>query len=278
MLILTFMTRFLFVSAENDALHGCKAGGMGDVVRDVPQEIAARGDQAGVVVPSYGRLHRGGTLLGTLQVPLRGSVYEMEVYRVSAKKEVKGLSHFVVHHPEIQAGDIAHMYHHDPEEPFHTDFVKFSIFCAGVAEGIRQGVFGNLQTVHLHDWHSSLLLVLREFDPRYEAMRSLRFVFSIHNLAIQGIRPLGGHYSSLNHWFPHLSYKTEALIDPRYRDCINLMAVGIRLSDAVHTVSPSYMLDILKPSRPPQFIGGEGLESDLQQARSEGRLFGILNG
>jgi starch synthase len=272
------MNRFLFVSAENDSLHGCKAGGMGDVVRDVPREIASRGDQVGVVVPSYGRLHQGGTLLQTLQVPLRDSVYEMEVYRVSGKKDIKGLTHYVLHHPEIQAGDIAHMYHHDPEEPFHTDFVKFSIFCSGVAEGIRQEVFGPLQTVHLHDWHSSLLLVLREFDPRYEALRSLRFIFSIHNLAIQGIRPLTGHYSSLSYWFPKLHYKPEALTDPRYQDCINLMAVGIRLSDAVHTVSPSYMLDILKPSRPPEFIGGEGLEKDLQQARDEDRLFGILNG
>ncbi|MGA9239060.1 glycogen/starch synthase, partial [Robiginitalea sp.] len=42
--------RFLFVAAENDAIADCKAGGMGDVVRDVPREIAARGDEVSVVV------------------------------------------------------------------------------------------------------------------------------------------------------------------------------------------------------------------------------------
>ena len=56
-------------------------------------------------------------------------------------------------------------------------------------------------------------------------------------------------------------------MDYRYPDCINLMAIGIRLADSVHTVSPSYKEDILHPSAPPEFIGGEGLEIDLQQAQ-----------
>jgi starch synthase len=57
------------------------------------------------------------------------------------------------------------------------------------------------------------------------------------------------------------------------------MAAGIRMADAVHTVSPSYAEEILTPSRKPRrFSGGEGLEEDLQAAKKENRLFGILNG
>ena len=272
------MNRFLFVAAENDALEGCKAGGMGDVVRDVPREIALRGDEVGVVVPSYGRLHKKGRFLNLLKVELRGQPYELELYEVPPKRTVDGLTHYVIHHPEIEAGDIAHIYHHDPDEPFYTDFIKFTIFCAGVAEALHQEVFGPVGIVHLHDWHSSLLLFLREYHPRYLVLRELRMVYSIHNLAIQGIRPFGDHYASMENWFPQVEFPWEPLLDPRYRDCINLMGVGIRLADAVHTVSPSYMEDILKPSNPPEFIGGEGLEKDLSRAHSEGRLFGILNG
>ncbi|MGS0525000.1 glycogen/starch synthase [Zobellia nedashkovskayae] len=55
------------------------------------------------------------------------------------------------------------------------------------------------------------------------------------------------------------------------------MAVGIRLADSVHTVSPSYKEDVMLPSARPEFVGGEGLEKDLQQANNEGRLVGILN-
>jgi len=270
--------RFLFVAAENDALPECKAGGMGDVVRDVPREIARRGDEVRVVVPSYGRLHQAGTFVSTLEFSLRGLLYTAELYEVAPKKKVKGITHYVIHHPEITAGEIAHMYHHDPEEPFYTDTVKFTIFCTAVAAGVQQGVFGNPECIHLHDWHSSLLLFLREFHPDYPSLKPIRFVYSIHNLAIQGIRPFSGNYSSLEHWFPDLAYDRKALQDPRYGDCMNLMALGIRLADAVHTVSPTYMKDIMKPSAPPEFIGGEGLEDDLKQADGEGRLFGILNG
>lgn len=271
------MNNFLFVSAENDAIPNCKAGGMGDVVRDVPREIAKRGDHAHVVVPSYSRLHQNGTFMTHLEFPLRGTTYRAELYKVQGKKENALITHYVIHHPEIEAGGIAHIYHDDPEEPFFTDAIKYFIFCTAVAEAIKTNAFGALNIVHMHDWHSSTVLFLKAYHPRYKELKKIRFVYSIHNLAIQGIRPFYNNYASLNNWFPEVALDHEALCDPRYRDCINLMAVGIRLSDAVHTVSPSYKEDIMKPSRPPEFIGGEGLEKDLLKADNEGRLFGILN-
>lgn len=273
------MNNFLFVSAENDAIPDCKAGGMGDVVRDVPRNIAEKGDKVHVITPSYSRLHRnGGTLRTKLNFELRGIIYTAELYEVIPKKEFANIHHYVIHHPEIEAGDIAHIYHNDPKEPFFNDALKFIIFCASVAEAIKKGAFGKLDVVHLHDWHTSLLLFLRAYHPAYSMLEKTRFVYTIHNLAIQGIRPFHNNYSSLQNWFPNIPIDYEKLKDPRYEDCINLMAVGIRLADAVHTVSPSYKDDVLKPSKPPEFIGGEGLEKDLQMADQEDRLFGILNG
>jgi starch synthase len=273
------MNNFLFVSAENDAISYCKAGGMGDVVRDVPRNIADRGDKVHVVTPSYSRLHRyGGTLKTKLNFKLRGITYTAELYEVIPKKEFHNIHHYVIHHREIQSGDIAHIYHNDPKEPFYNDALKFFIFCTAVAEAIKRGSFGRLDIVHLHDWHTSLLLFLREYNERYVGLKSIRFVYTIHNLAIQGIRPFEENYSSLQNFFPDIPIDYTNLMDYRYRDCINLMAIGIRFADAVHTVSPSYKEDILLPSNPPEFIGGESLEKDLQQADKEGRLFGILNG
>ncbi|WP_394970314.1 glycogen synthase [uncultured Croceitalea sp.] len=272
------MNNFLFAAAENDGIANCKAGGMGDVVRDVPRQISEKGDKAHVVVPSYGRLHQQGVLKTKLNFTLRGVTYTAELYEVKPKKEYPNLYHYVIHHPEIEAGGIAHIYHDDPEEPFYTDAIKYFIFCTAIAEAIKKGAFGKLDIVHLHDWHSSLILFLREYHRAYENLKKIRFVYSIHNLAIQGIRPFNDNYSSLKNWFPEVPYDEKGLQDYRYEDCINLMAVGIRLADAVHTVSPSYKKDIMKPSSPPEFIGGEGLEKDLQLADKEKRLFGILNG
>ncbi|MBS9461769.1 glycogen/starch synthase [Flagellimonas sp. 389] len=272
------MNNFLFVAAENDALANCKAGGMGDVVRDVPRQISERGDKVHVIVPSYSRLHKDGLFKTDLKFSLRGLTYNAELYEVKPKKEFSNIVHYVLHHPEIEAGDIAHIYHNDPEEPFYTDAIKYFIFCTAVAEAVKQGAFGQLDIIHLHDWHSSLLLFLREYHENYKNLKDIRTVYSIHNLAIQGIRPFADNYSSVKNWFPHVDFDYMSLMDYRYQDCINLMAVGIRFADAVHTVSPSYKEDVLLPSSPPEFIGGEGLEKDLLKADEEGRLFGILNG
>ncbi len=272
------MNNFLFVAAENDGLYKCKAGGMGDVVRDVPRQISERGDKVHVVVPSYSRLHKDGIFKTKLNFELRGITYSAELYEVIPKKEYNNIHHYVIHHPEIEGGEIAHIYHDNPVEPFFTDFVKFTIFCTAVAEAVKRGAFGKLDIMHLHDWHSSLLLFLKTFHPDYKALKKIRFVYTIHNLAIQGIRPFEDNYASLRNWFPDIPFDKKGLMDYRYQDCINLMAVGIRYADAVHTVSPSYKEDVLLPSEPPEFIGGEGLEKDMQVADNEGRLFGILNG
>ncbi|MGB3775250.1 MAG: glycogen/starch synthase [Leeuwenhoekiella sp.] len=272
------MQNFLFVAAENDALAECKAGGMADVVRDVPRQIAANGDQVHVVVPSYSRLHQEGRFITDLAFHLKEGIYTAQLYEVQPKKEVKHITHYVIHHPEIQAGSIAHIYHHDAVEPYYNDAIKFFIFCSAVAQAIVQGAFGRLDVAHLHDWHTATLLFLREYNPGFQSLKDIKFIYTIHNLSIQGIRPFEGSYASLTSFFPNFDFNWDRLRDPRFKDCINLMAIGIRLSDAVHTVSPSYREDILKPSDPPEFIGGEHLELDLQEANDQGRLFGILNG
>lgn len=272
------MNNFLFIASENDGISNCKVGGVGDVIRDVPRQISKRGDQVHVVTPSYSRLHQNGHLLSKLNVALRGVTYVVYLYEVPGKEPDPNISHYVIHHPEIDAGNIGGIYHHDPDEPFYTDVIKYFIFCTAVAEALKAGKFGTVDIVHLHDWHSSLMLFLRSYHPSYISLRKMRFVYCIHNLALQGIRPFENNYSSLRSWFPDLEYNQEALRDPRYPDCFNLMAIGIRMADAVHTVSPSYKQDVLLPSEGPEFIGGEGLEGDLRQADRDNRFHGILNG
>ena len=218
------MNNFLFVSAENDAIPNCKAGGMGDVVRDVPRQISEHGDKVHVIVLSYSRLHHDGIFKTSLYFNLRSMGYAAELYEVKPKKEVPNIVHYVIHHPEIEAGDIAHIYHNDPEEPFFTDAIKYFIFCTAVAEAVKRGAFGDLDIIHLHDWHSSLLLFLRRYHDDYALLKNIRFVYSIHNLAIQGIRPFGDNYSSVTNWFPNIRFEEDDLKDYRYTDCINLMA------------------------------------------------------
>ncbi|MFT5393888.1 MAG: starch synthase [Gammaproteobacteria bacterium] len=272
--------RVLMVAAENDALPGGKVGGIADVVRHVPMALADLGNEVAVVTPAYGFLHLlpGARLRAHTEVAFGPGHHELSTYEVPGRDHHSGVTHLVMEGHGLGTGASAGIYHNDaPERPFATDATKFSLFCAGVANAAVQGVFGGVDTLHLHDWHAALILLLVRCDPHFAKLANLRTVFSIHNLSLQGVRPLGGDPSSLDAWFPNLEYKKRDVVDPRWPTCINPMAIGIRLADAVHTVSPTYAKEILQPSEPGR-PGGEGLEGELGNAAQDGRLHGILNG
>ncbi len=279
----------LMVAAENDGIENCKVGGIGDVIRDVPVALTHNDCAVSVVTPSYGYLHEAPGTQHIVDVLFRFSGAEQiaGLYRVRPKNtDGERVTHYVIDHPvfknlDEERGEFEIYSHDKPGRPFATDATKFACFNAAVCSAIQQQLFGSLNILHLHDWHAAFLLMLRRFDAHAEHLRGLRTVYTIHNLALQGARPFENDSSSLESWFPQLEQTPELLQtlgDPRWEDCVNPMAAGIRLADAVHTVSPTYAREILEPSRPPQSFGGEGLEADLQAAMQENRLQGILNG
>lgn len=276
-------SEILMLAAENDALPGAKVGGIGDVVRDVPPALAALGCRVTVLTPGYGTqsARPGAKRLASLEVGFGGGARHVELYQVPPRTPRDGVRHWVLEHPLFAACGRGRIYCDDPpSRPFARDASKFALFCAAAAEAVVQGHCGRPDIIHLHDWHAALFLLLRRYHPAYRALQLVRCVFSIHNLALQGVRPLNGDDSSLSAWFPGLHYQHSEVADPRWPDCVNPMAVGVRLADAVHAVSPTYAEEILRPSAVQNrgYYGGEGLENDLAEARAEGRLHGILNG
>jgi starch synthase len=301
------------LSAENDALPGGKVGGVGDVVRDVPSALVSLPEFHGhvsVVVPSAGFLHRDATAsLGTFTFSFRGEDQTGELFEVPGRRPHPQIRQLVIHHPLLEAIDPntgrPRIYVDDlPNRPFASDASRFAGFSAAAAAALKAGLFGEIDRVHLHDWHAGLFLFVRDYVPGFSDLKQYRTAFTIHNLALQGIRPLGTSDlknggdqteepqteenktdgSTLAAWFPDVDFDQSIVADPEYTDCVNPMAIGIRLADAVHVVSPGYASEVCEPSRPHRnaadcvFFGGEGLEEDLQQARDDGRLHGILNG
>ncbi len=215
--------------------------------------------------------------IGTVTVPFRGQNETVDVYEVPGNNDP--VRNVVFEHPGFSPQGKGRIYCDDAaNEPFATDANKFALFSATLAAWIAAG--DELPDVlHLHDWHTGFYFLLREFDPSFAALRELRTVFTIHNLAYQGTRPFAGHDSSLEAWFPGLRIDLAQARDLRYPDCVNPMATAIRLANHVSTVSPTYAKEICRPSDHAQgFIGGEGLETDLQHVAADGRLSGILNG
>ncbi len=272
----------LMVAAENDALPNGKVGGMGDVVRDVPAALVKKGHKVNVLMPAYGYLAEDpqAQLQGTVSVEFCSQQLQLNVFTVPAKKTVAGVTHWVVDHPWFAVGGKGNIYADDPPgRPFATDASKFGLFTVAVAQMINDGFFKRLNVLHLHDWHTAMLAVLLKYHPDYKKQSSLKLVYTIHNLALQGVRPFGGDDSSLEAWFPDIEFEYDVLRDPRYHDCINLMRAGIVLCDKVHAVSPTYVDEIVQANDKERgFFGGCGLEQDLKDAKTEKRLVGILNG
>ena len=266
-------------AAENDALPGGKVGGVGDVMRDLPAALAAEGHRVAVFAPSYGRFHRlpGSEKVASIRLEFGGQARIAALYRVSPRGE--SVEQYVVEHGLITAKQPGRIYFDDgPNQPFASDAVRFSFFSAAIAAWAEQSGEPP-DVIHAHDWHLGALFFLRRFGKGFQTLRRTRCVFSVHNLAYQGIRPLRGHRSALESWFPGVKYTLKTVRDPRYGDCVNLMAIALRMADGINTVSPGYAREILLPSDPDRgFVGGEGLEVDLQAADAEGKLSGILNG
>ncbi|AZG73132.1 glycogen synthase [Shewanella livingstonensis] len=290
--------RVLLVAAENDALHGAKVGGMADVIRDLPPALAACSVIADVAMPNYGFLAQQyrAAHLADIEVNFAGQHHTVAVYRLPRPQHKDAIVNVA---QDKRDGMTAQIYLFDhplfnhqgkvycsgsADRPFAQDATKFALFSLSVATCLVNEVLPRFEVLHLHDWHSAMVAMLRGCVDDFCALKALPCVFTIHNLALQGIRPFNGDDSSFSSWFPQYMGTLNALadtsiFDPRYNNCINPMRMGIVLSDKVHLVSPSYAQEVLMPSDHHKgFFGGEGLEADLVVKSLQGHLVGIING
>ena len=275
------------VASENDALPKAKVGGIGDVIRDIPPALAQAQCQVHVVIPSHGFLHKQAGASRSLHFPVAfgGELLDVGLYKLSASATKRGhlapgVFQWVIHHELMDPDGSRSVYVDDGKnKPFATDATKYALFCAAVGQALLQSAFGELDVVHLHDWHSAFLAILRAYDVHYKKLGEIPVVYTIHNLSLQGVRPFKGDDSSLDTWFPNLKYDKSLICDPAVTHCVNPMRAAIELADKVHAVSPTYAKEIQKASDPERLlVGGEGLECVLQTAAKQGRLVGILNG
>lgn len=268
------------VASENGALSGGKVGGVGDVLKNLPEALASLGWNVTVIIPSYGFLHRENRsrLSARVRFPFGGKIRRGEIWSVQTKS-AKGVTQLLFDHDDIGGEPI--YFNDPPRTPFSRDSTKYAMFCSAVGQYLKAIPRGFV--LHLHDWHAATIVLLQELHSGFSELRDIQTAFTIHNLALQGTRPMRHHPSSLEAWFPEL-FTTSGWIsvwkDPRYAEpCYTPMAAGIRFADRVNTVSPTYAAEILEPSNHSRGLyRGEGLERYLRNASTGKRLFGILNG
>jgi starch synthase len=150
------------------------------------------------------------------------------------------------------------------ERDYEDNADRFIFFCKGVVETLR---LADLQAdvVHSHDWPGALLpLLVRDAERRYEVTLAVKTVFTIHNIAYQGLFP--------RHVFArtNLPEDLDHMDGLEYYEQTNLLKGGILFADRVTTVSPRYAQEI----QTAEF--GNGLEGVVQTREHD--IVGLLNG
>jgi starch synthase len=250
--------RVLFVSSEIYPL--AKTGGLADVSAALPRALTALGIDVHLVMPGYPGALRS-AVDKTVQAQLRGFGGEGTTRVISARMPDSGLPVWLVDCPSLFERD-GGLYQDERGHDWPDNarrFAHLSRVAAGIAEGgIVPGWRADI--VHGNDWHTGLLPLLLKTGKGLQPAS----LFTIHNLAFQGLfqpQPLSAF------GLPEEMFNPDGV---EFHGRISFLKSGIRFSDGLTTVSPSYAREILTP----EF--GCGLDGLLRSRAAD--LEGIVNG
>ena len=266
--------------AASEVAGFAKTGGLADVAGSLPQALAARGLQCAVVMPLYRACRSSGQTLEPTEHRFRVPIGERAVEGRLWRSSLPGsdVPVFLIEQPDYFERDnpaTGHgLYQFTDATGMRVDYTdnsaRFAFFARGVLETMRLFDFWP-DILHLHDWQTGLAGVyLRELYQsfgkpdlrnRYEALRT---VFTIHNLAYQGVF---WHLDMPTLGLPWRLFTMDKL---EFFGRINFLKAGLVYADALTTVSPTYAREIQTT------MLGCGLHGVLM-ARSA-KLFGIVNG
>jgi starch synthase len=151
-------------------------------------------------------------------------------------------------------GAVGHDYPDNPE--------RFAFLCRAALEWAETSA-ERYDVLHGHDWQAGLLPVLQR-QVASPSLRGVPSVFTLHNLAYQGIFDAS--------WLPRLGLGWEwmSINALEFWNRISLLKGGIVFSRAITTVSPRYAQEIQTPEY------GFGFDGILRSRSDD--LVGILNG
>lgn len=248
----------LFVSPEVAPFS--KTGGLGDVAGALPRALAALGHDVRVVTPLYSSVRHPGLYSLERSIRLRFPFGEqtaaLRAARLSERHEVIFLDHpgFYGHRGGIYA---EHGYEYGDN---HRRFAFLAIGALAAAQvlGFEPDI------VHLNDWPTGLAAVALRLGYQGTSLARARSVFTIHNLAYQGLFPkdVMGDLG-----LPWDLFTKDGL---EFHDAVNFLKGGLHWSDALTTVSRRYAEEIQTPEL------GCLLDGFLRERRR--KLYGILNG
>lgn len=235
--------RIALVAAE--VFPFAKTGGLADVCGSLPIALEKLGHEVVVIMPHYrcvGAQKAFNERARTATVGRNVRVFFLVNKELFNRAGLYG----------TKAGDYA------------DNLDRFAFFCRQAMSFLKE-LGTPFDIIHCHEWQTGLIPVLLKENYRDDPFfNKTRAVFTIHNLAYQGLFP-GEQFDKLG--------VDRRLFNDRQMEFygkVNLMKAGIVFSDQVTAVSPQYAKEIQTPDF------GCWLEGVLKSRRD--KLRGILNG
>ena len=230
-----------------------KVGGLADVVGALPKYQKNAGHDTKVVIPFYDTKFRNeNEFENVYDGVVKLGYFNFPYSIIKEKNDVLGFELFLVHIPELFDRKNVYGYQDDIER-----FLSFQIATLNWINS-RNTI---PDVINCHDHHTGLIPFMMKYCYKYQKLRNIPTVITIHNGLYQG----QFSFDKIP-YIPEFEFSNINLLD--WDNCVNSLAVAVKCANAVTTVSPSYLDEINNSAG--------GLESLFRMVR--GKSIGILNG
>ena len=239
---------------SSEVVPFAKTGGLADVAGALPKALAKHDVDARIILPLYQQIDRSQlneSVIEEVPVQWRGQIRPTRVYQSDAA----GAPAYLIDAPEYFSKPSIYGYANDHE--------RFAFFSRAALALIKH-LDWQPDVVHGNDWPCGFAMMELRARRRYdEFFRSIKTLFSIHNLAYQGAFEPGDLW-----WlgFGDAPDKDHFML----KGAASALKAALIAADALSTVSRRYAEEIQTPEQ------GAGLDWLLRARRD--RLVGITNG
>ncbi|MDQ6955228.1 MAG: glycogen synthase GlgA [Mariprofundaceae bacterium] len=250
----------IFIASEAAPL--AKTGGLADVTGALPQALRQLGHHVTVIMPFYRLIiENSGAQINPTEHIIEMWTDGIQRHCPLHKTHVNGLDYLLVEQDDLYARDAIYG---SSGGAYEDNLLRYVLFDRVALEAAAL-LGSKINIIHCHDWQTGMVpLLLKTQYQHHPNIAHAKTVFTIHNLAYQGIFP--------SEWISRLGIPSHHF-NPQsfeFHHQINCMKAGIHMSDTITTVSPTYAKEILTSEY------GCALEGFLQHHAD--KLTGIVNG
>ncbi|MDQ3474373.1 MAG: glycogen synthase [Acidobacteriota bacterium] len=239
---------------SSEVVPFAKTGGLADVAGALPKALREHDVDAIVVLPLYEQIDRGlleDEVIQDVPVQWRGGTRLTRV----CKSNAAGAPAYLIDAPEYFSRSSIY--------GFADDHERFAFF-SRAALALFKHLDWQPDIIHNNDWPCGFAAIELRARRRYdEFFKPTRTLFSIHNIAYQGV------FDPNDLWWLGFGDRPER-DDFMFKNAASALKAGLVASDALSTVSRRYAQEIQTPEQ------GYGLDWLLRARRD--RFVGVTNG